>query len=181
MDVCTYLFMLGLKLNHVSEWDPWQLKSFWCWTQNILGELGQYDDYWCPGSLCHHITSSHDIDLTGTTRTPSFWGYPAVAWLHILLSHIGSQIKRRQCQSYKFKKFAKITIFEFWNKLYTRHTFWSCLIRCANMKWIRRVLLKIQTRFCPQTDGRTDGRTDRGTDNVKPAIYPPFNFVEAGV
>ena len=35
-------------------------------------------------------------------------------------------------------------IFEFWNKHYTWHTFWSCLIRCANMKWIRRVLLKIQ-------------------------------------
>ena len=37
-------------------------------------------------------------------------------------------------------------LFEFWNGHYTRHTFWSCLIRCANMKWIRWVFLKIQSR-----------------------------------
>ena len=32
----------------------------------------------------------------------------AASWLPILLGHIGSQIKRRQSQSYKFKEFAKI-------------------------------------------------------------------------
>ena len=32
------------------------------------------------------------------------------------------------------------------NNLYTRHIFWSCLTRCANMKWIQRVLWKIQNR-----------------------------------
>ena len=37
-------------------------------------------------------------------------------------------------------------MFEFWNTLYTRHTFWSCLIRCAIMKWIQWVWLKIQSR-----------------------------------
>ena len=68
---------------------------------------------------------------------------PAASWLPILLSHIGSQVRRRQSQSYKFKEFAKI--FKFWNKHYTRHTLWSCLIRCANMKWIQWVLLKIQS------------------------------------
>ena len=30
---------------------------------------------------------------------------PAASWLPIPLSHIGSQVKRRQSQSYKFKKF----------------------------------------------------------------------------
>ena len=44
-----------------------------------------------------------------------------------------------------FKNLPKFQIFEFWNEHYTRHTFWSCLIRCANMKWIRWVLLKIQS------------------------------------
>ena len=29
--------------------------------------------------------------------------------------------------------------------LLMRHTFWSCLIRCVNMKWTRRVLWKIQS------------------------------------
>ena len=40
-----------------------------------------------------------------------------------------------------------------------RLTFWSCLIRCANMKWIWGVLLKIQSGHDSvhrQTDGQTD-------------------------
>ena len=85
---------------------------------------------------------------------------PAASWLPILLSHIGSQVRRRQSQSYKFKEFAKIS--KFWNKHFKRHTFWCCLIRCANMKWIRRVLLKIQSGHDSVhrwTDGQTDGRT----------------------
>ena len=69
---------------------------------------------------------------------------------------------------------SKLQIFEFWNGHYTRHTFWSCLIRCANMKWIRWVLLKIQSRH-DSIHRWTDGQTDK----VIP-VYPPFNFVEAG-
>ena len=47
------------------------------------------------------------------------------------------------------------------NKLYTQHTSWSCLIRCANMKWIRRVLLKMQSgqdSVHRRTEGQTDGQ-----------------------
>ena len=103
---------------------------------------------------------------------------PPPAWLlPIPLSHIGSQVKRRQSQSYKFKEFAKISNFLILKQ--TRHTFWSCLIRCANMKWIWRVLLKIQSGH-DSVHRWTDGQlTDGQTDKVKPA-YPPFNFVEAG-
>ena len=36
---------------------------------------------------------------------------PAASWLPILLSLIGSQVKRRQSQSYTFIEFAKISIF----------------------------------------------------------------------
>ena len=36
---------------------------------------------------------------------------PAASWLPILLKHIGSQVKTRQSQSYKFKEFAKISNF----------------------------------------------------------------------
>ena len=50
-------------------------------------------------------------------------------------------------------------IFEFWNGHYTRHTFWSCLIRCANMKWIRWELLKIQSGH-DSVHRRTDGQGD---------------------
>ena len=59
----------------------------------------------------------------------------------ILLIHIGSQVKTRWSQSYQFKQFAKIS--NFW-KTFTRDTLWSCLIRSVNLKWIRRVLWKIQ-------------------------------------
>ena len=34
---------------------------------------------------------------------------PAGSWLPILLSHIGSQVKRRQSQSYKYKEFANLS------------------------------------------------------------------------
>ena len=37
-------------------------KLFWWWDVNILAELGQYHDCWCPGSLCHRVISSHGID-----------------------------------------------------------------------------------------------------------------------
>ena len=60
------------------------------------------------------------------------------------------------------KKSPKFQNFEFWNGHYTRHTFWSCLIRCANMKWIRWVFLKIQSGH-DSVHRRTDGLTDRRT------------------
>ena len=140
--------------------------------------------YWRPRSITSMslkiIVLELDISLPGanesipllhintrTTRMPVFWGYPPASWLPILLSHIGSQVKRRQSQSYKFKEFAKSLHFQFRNKLYMRHTFWSCLIRCANIKCIRWVLLKIQSTHDSvhrQTDGRTtDGQTEGRT------------------
>ena len=101
---------------------------------------------------------------------------------------IPSQKKtKRQSQSYKFKEFVKIS--NFWilkQMLHSTHLL-KLLDIYANMKWIRQVLLKIQsaTRFCPQTDRRTNGRTDGETDKVKPVPPPPppppphFNCVEA--
>ena len=74
---------------------------------------------------------------------------PAASWLAILLSHIES--KEDKVKITNLKNLPKFHIFEFWNKHYTRHIFWSCLIRCANM-WC-----------CPQTDRQTDGRTGRVT------------------
>ena len=50
----------------------------------------------------------------------------------------------------------KLQIFEFWYKFYTQHTFWNWLKRCANMKWIRRVVL---WRYRADTIMSTDGRT----------------------
>ena len=82
---------------------------------------------------------------------------PATSWLPILLRHIGSQVKRRKSQSYKFKEFAKIAIFPF-------------LKQTLHATHIRKFLDKMwkyemdptsivedteRTRFCPQTNRRT--------------------------
>ena len=77
--------------------------------------------------------------------------------------------QKKQSQSYKFKKFAKI--FDFWNGHYTRHTFGSCLIRCANMKWIQWVFLKIQS-------GRDS--VHRWTDGQGDTSIPPFQLRWSG-
>ena len=112
---------------------------------------------------------------TRTTRTPAFWGYPPppndYPYHWVILD---PKSKEDKVKVTNLKNSPKFQIFEFWNGHYTRHTFWSCLIRWANMKWIRWVLLKIQSRH-DSVHRRTDGQTDK----VIP-VYPPFNFVEAG-
>ena len=105
-----------------------------------------------------HQKSKGSSSETRTTRTPAFWGYPHCLMItHTIESDwIPSQKRtkskfqiQRICQNFKFFNFEK--------KInYTRHTFWSCLIRCANIKWIRRVLLKIQSGHDSSTDGQTD-------------------------
>ena len=123
------------------------------------------------------------FDWTRTTRTPAFWGYPPPP--HDYPYHwviLDPKSKEDKVKVTNLKKSPKFQIFEFWNGHYTRHTFWSCLIRCANMKWIWLVFLKIQSGHDSvhrRTDGRTDRRTDGQTDKVIP-VYPPINFVEAG-
>ena len=64
----------------------------------------------------------------------------------------------------KLKNLPKFQIFEFWNKHSTGHT-WSCLIKCANMKWIRWVLLKIQSGH-DSVHRRIDGQTDQGETSI---------------
>ena len=118
------------------------------------------------------------------TRTPAFWGYPPPPHdypYHWVILDPKSN-KEDKVKVMNLKNSPKFQMFEFRNKHYTRHTFLSYLIRCANMKWIRWVLLKIQSGHDSvhrRTDGQTDGRTDGQTDKVIP-VYPPFNFVEAG-
>ena len=70
------------------------------------------------------------------------------------------------------KNLPKFHIFKVWNKLYTRHSFWSCLIICANMKWVRWVLLKIQSGH-HSVHRRSDGRMDRRTRWNQ---YTPFQL-----
>ena len=113
---------------------------------------------------------------TRTTRTPAFWGYPQpphdYPYYWVILDPKSKEDKVKVTNLKNLPKFQK---FKFWNKHYTRHTFWSCLIRCANMKWIRRVLLKIQSGH-DSVHRRTDGRTDRWTDGQGETSIPPFQL-----
>ena len=110
---------------------------------------------------------------------------PAASWLPIPSSHIGSQVKRRQSQSYKLKKFAKIS--NFWILKWALHTthFLKLLDKMCKYEMDPMSILEDteRTRFCPQTDRRTDRQTDRRTDGQTDKVipvYPPINFVEAG-
>ena len=110
-------------------------------------------------------------DKTRITRTPAFWGYPPpphdYPYHWVILDPKSKEDKVKVTNLKNSPKFH-----------YTRHTFVSCLIRCATMKWIWWVLLKIQSGH-DSVHRRTDGRTDGQTDKVIP-VYPPINFVEAG-
>ena len=48
-------------LNFGLEFSDLIIQPFWCWNRNIPGELDQYHDRWCPGSLCHQGISCHCI------------------------------------------------------------------------------------------------------------------------
>ena len=112
---------------------------------------------------------------TRTTRTPAFWGYPPPPndypyhWVYI-----GSQVKRRQSQSYKFKKFAKIS--NFWilkRALHATHLLKLLDKMCTyEMDPMSIVEDTERTRFCPQTDRRTDGQGDTS--------IPPFQLRWSG-
>ena len=70
-------------------------------------------------------------------------------------------------------------ILEFCNNLYTQDTFWNCLIRCANMKWIQLVLWKIQSGQ-DFVHRRTDRWTDGQTDGRHKTSIPPFQLRWSG-
>ena len=108
-------------------------------------------DVWVKptGRLCHHWEQWRT-----RIRTPAFQDPPHDYLYCSFISDPKSKQDKvivTNCQKFKFWKFAR--------KLYTQHTFWTCLIRCVTMKWIQLVLWELQS----------------GHDS-----YPPFNFVEAG-
>ena len=103
-----------------------------------------------------------------TTRTPAFWGYPPPPHDYPYHSVIlDPKSKEDNAKVTNLNNSPKFQIFEFWNNHYKQHTFWSCLIRCANMKWIRWLLLKIQSRH-DSVHRRTDGQGETS--------IPPFQL-----
>ena len=111
---------------------------------------------------------------------PAFWGYPLpphdYPYYWFILDPNSKQDKVK-CTN--LKNLPKLPILAFWKNLNAWHTFWSCLIRCLNMKWIWQVLWKIQ-RGHDSVHRRTDRQMDRRTDGQRDTSIPPFNFVEQG-
>ena len=99
---------------------------------------------------------------TRTTTTTAFWGYPHLLIItHTIDSYwIPSQTKTKSnLQIYRICQISNV-----WIKTnYTRQTCCSCLITCVNMKWIRRVFLKMESGY-HSVHSRTDGQTSK----VKP-------------
>ena len=123
--------------------------SAWCW----LGQPFLRYDQQCL-ILKKHIQNfgekksakkqqSPTDFLQNLTRTPAFWDTPPPRPMitHTSGSHqIPSQNKTKS-------KFCK--------RLYMRHTSWSCLIRCINMKWSNQ-----NRRHYRADAGQMDGRTE---------------------
>ena len=104
---------------------------------------------------------------TRTTRTSALWGYPPTPQYYPYYWFI---LDPKSKQDVKFTNLKNL--FEFWIK--GQHTFWSCLIRFVNMKWIQQVLLNIQSGH-----DSVHRRTDRQTDKVKP-VYPLSTLLKRG-
>ena len=101
------------------------LKILWNFNQNttifILEQLEHQhsEDTPCHPMITHTIGSqAHTID-------------------QFILDPKSKQDKVKIINS---KNLAKLEIFEFWQKFYMQHSFWNCLIRCVNTKWIQQVL-----------------------------------------
>ena len=111
--------------------------------------------------MCLHFVSLLNIWKTRTTRTPAFWGYPPPP---------GSQVKRRQSQSYKFKDFAKISNFLILQQtLHATHLLKLLNKMCKYQMDLTSIVEDTeQTWFCPETDRRTRWKQ----------YTPPFNFVK---
>ena len=137
------------------------IQGYWgTGTGTVRGtQLGPFDEKYfthyskmIANSLCSNSTSGYEITtncctchdstavMSGRKYVRIIVTTPPPPWLPILVIHIRSQVKTSQSQSYKFQKLVKIWIFKFCKVLYTWHTFWSCLIRCINMKWIQQKL-----------------------------------------
>ena len=100
---------------------------------------------------------------------------------HLMITHttelywIPSQ-KKIKVKVKNFKNLPKFQIFEFWNKHYTQHTFWSCLIRKGSDEYCWRY----RADTILSTDGQTDGRMDRRTDGQSETSIPPFQLRWSG-
>ena len=128
-------FLKNKEINSLTHWGPvrpyWRYKTWSTLVQAMACWLTAPSHYmnWCW------------LSSTRTTRTPPPPHDYSYHWVIL-----DPKSKEDKVKVTNLKNSPNFQIFQFWNKHHTRHTFWSCSKRCANMKWIRWVLLKIQNR-----------------------------------
>ena len=90
---------------------------------------------------------------------------------HVLLIHVGSQVKTRQSQNYKFKEFAKSSTFWILKQTLDATHFLKLLDKMCKYEIDQASIVEDteQTLFCPQTDGRTDRRTRWNQYTIPPS------------
>ena len=142
-------------------WGGWQLKDqqlMWTRQWGISKEL-KSGGKWHWGSV---VTGLWPDSILKQLELLCFEIPPAATWLNRLVIHIRSQVKRRQSQSYKFKKIAKNSNFEILQEtLHATHLLKLLDKMCKyEMDPTRTVGSTEQTRDVGRTDGQTDGRTE---------------------
>ena len=155
------------------------LKHIFCWhfskillfCKLIFTQISRSSEHYIvDGPYCCHFTDKISNEFSWM-KSILFWfkfqleqlerlrseDTPTTSWLPIPLSHIGSHVKRRQSQSYKFKKFAKFQIFWILKRaLHATHLLKLLDKMCKyEMDPMSIVEDTGRTRFCPQTDRRT--------------------------
>ena len=112
-----------------------------------------------------HTKDQFILDPKPILLTHSYWIPRPYHWP----VHIGSKVKTRQSQSYKFKEFVKFQIIEFWAKiLHTTHRLKMLEMVCKYEMGLMNIAEDTeQIWFCPQTDRWLDVQMDK----VKP-VYP---------
>ena len=134
---------IALHINSLACWIVWKIIK----------------DVYTFRIMCWIFVQQKKIKFT--TRTPAFWGYPLPPHDYPYYWVIFDPKSKDKVKVTNLKNWPEFQMFEFWNKHNMRHTFLSCLITCANMKWIRRVLLKIQSGH-DSVHRRTDEQMDGG-------------------
>ena len=140
---------------HRAAWS--QLKK--SWLQKMQFHLVVQNNHLQKGTRLECLRSEIHLMITD----PDYW----------FTSDLESKPHKSKLQIEK--KMPKLHTLEFCNKPEKQHTFWSCLIRCVNIKWIRLVLWKLQSGH-DSVNRRTDGQTD----DVKP-VYPPSILLSGGI
>ena len=86
-------------------------------------------------ACCQYVWLVIKLYWTRTTRTPAFWDTPRRP-MNTSTSD-SHQIPTQNKTKSKLQIFKNCQKLKFCKKLYMRHTLWSCLVRCINMKWIQ--------------------------------------------